>query len=121
MKDGVECTVWQRPIEGHVLNIVKSEALLKDVSLEALTEVGKELEKYWKYWDVHNAWAEWKMIEKVPWKDGQDGFEEQTQYIRFKMGMMASDRDLLITSKNFMQPDGPNGKIWLTVSKSVDR
>ena len=37
------------------------------------------------------------------------------------MGMMASDRDLLIESTNFEQPDGPNGKIWLTVTKSVER
>ena len=121
MTQGVQCTIHQRAIEGHVLNIVKSEALLQDVSMDALMEVGKELEKYWKYWDIHNKWAEWRMIEKIPWKDGQEGFEEQTQYIRFKMGMMASDRDLLISSKNFIQPDGPNGKIWLTVTKSVDR
>ena len=34
---------------------------------------------------------------------------------------MASDRDLLLEIKNFEQPDGPNGPIWLTVSKSVER
>tara|TARA_B110000285_G_scaffold207430_1_gene246789 strand:- start:232 stop:462 length:231 start_codon:yes stop_codon:yes gene_type:complete len=75
MTNGVECNIWQRAIDGHVLNMVKSETLLENVSLEALTEVGKELEKYWKYWDIHNAWAEWRMIEKNPWKNGQDGFE----------------------------------------------
>lgn len=34
---------------------------------------------------------------------------------------MASDRDILFESTNYEQPDGPNGKIWLTVTKSVER
>ena len=28
MTNGVQCKIWQRAIEGHVLNIVKSETLL---------------------------------------------------------------------------------------------
>lgn len=38
--------------------------------MKALNEIGKELEKYWKFWDVHGSWKEWKLIDKVVGADG---------------------------------------------------
>jgi len=46
------------------LNIVRQDAILKDVSFNSLNEVSKEIEKYWKYWDNHNAYKEWRLVEQ---------------------------------------------------------
>lgn len=70
LTNGVQSVCYQKSLQGHVLNIVRQDALLKNVDFNQMNEVGKEIEKYWKYWDVHNAYKEWKLIETNMDADG---------------------------------------------------
>lgn len=83
--------------------------------MDALHVVGKEFDKYWKYWDVHGNWVECKTLEERM-HPSNEFVEYRSLYMRFKMGMMAADRDLVLQTT--YKKVGDNR--WQSFQKSID-
>jgi len=111
--EGMQITVYQRPIEGSRTHMTRSDIVYKQVPIETFFELFNDYEKTFKEFDPKNQIKDFRFIEKTD--------KDSTVYCRIKMGALSSDRDMLIYSKGFVLPEGEYKDKLLIESNAVER
>jgi len=112
-KDGVIALLHQRGVEGKSLNIVRNDAVIKNVSLKAYAVFCSAWDQYQIEFDTYKQQVAYKMVEQKE----EDGIKKVVQYSRMKMGPMVSDRESLIYSEIRELADNK----FLVISNTIDR
>ena len=114
-KDGIQIQVYQRKLEGSSLDICRGDCWMRNVSTDIIKEFEMGyLDKYGHRFDKHKAIKEMKVLE----------YNEETKdvlmYQRFKMGLLANDREMLMHIKTYDVEAGKTLRIVYTANDRTD-
>jgi len=106
-------TVYQRPLDGSRTHMTRSDIVYRNISIDSYMQLFKDYEKTFKEFDPKNLIKEFRYIER--------GDTDSVMYARFKMGALASDRDMLSFNSVKKQTEGEFKDKVVLESNAVER